>query len=289
VLLSICIVNWNTRDLLRDCLASIRAYPPKGADLEIIVVDNDSADGSADMVAEEFPEVDLVRHPTNSGYAEGNNIAFERVTGDLVLLLNPDVVMHAESLTRSVAFMREHPAAGAMACRLLSPDGSTQRSLRGFPDPFPVFCEYLGLARLFPGNKAIAGYRMDYFDYDRPGEADQPMASFFLIARRCLDDVGAMDPDFPIFFNDVDWCFRAKRERGWQILYTPRIAVTHHHGGSTRQVRPRMIVESHRSLIRFYEKHYVRRIPRALFLILRQAILWNERRNLRRLAKNEQA
>jgi len=281
-LLSICIVNWNTQDLLRDCLESLDQYPPRNARLETIVVDNDSADSSADMVDAEFPGIILVRNPENSGYAEGNNIAFTKATGDLILLMNPDVVVHADALTRAVAAMRDDPAIGALGCRLLSPDGSTQRSLRGFPDPWPVAFEYLKLARLAPWHRAIAAYRMDYFNYDRSGDVDQPMASFFMISRRCLDDVGPMDPAFPIFFNDVDWCYRAKRERGWRIVYRPDVVVTHHHGGSTRLVKPRMIVESHRSLIRFYEKFYKSRMPGLTFQLMKWAILWNERRNLRR-------
>jgi len=248
--------------------------------MEVIVVDNDSADGSADMVETEFPGVDLIRNPENSGYAEGNNIAFTRAKGDFVLLMNPDIVVHGEALTRAVAAM-DDPGIGALGCRLLYPDGSTQRSLRGFPDPWSVAFEYLQLARLAPWSRKLAAYRMDYFDYERPGDADQPMASFFLISRRCLDDVGPMDTDFPIFFNDVDWCFRAKRERGWRIVYRPDVVVTHHHGGSTRLVKPRMIVESHRSLIRFYEKHYRAAMPAVVFHLMKRAILWNERRNLR--------
>lgn len=288
-LLSVCIVNWNTRELLRDCLGSLCLHPPRNARMQVIVVDNDSADGSADMVAGEFPYVILVRSPINAGYAEGNNLAFTRASGGLVLLLNPDVVVHADALTRAVAVMASDPRIGALGCRLLSPDGSTQRSLRGFPDPWPVAYEYLKLARLAPWSHTLAAYRMDYFDYERPGDVDQPMASFFLIARRCLDDVGAMDPAFPIFFNDVDWCYRAKRERGWRIVYRPDVVVTHHHGGSTRLVKPRMIVESHRSLIRFYEKHYRNRMPETVFRLMKCAILWNERRNLKQVQADSPA
>lgn len=272
--------------MLRECLESIRRFPPLGCDLEVIVVDNNSADGSADMVASEFPDVQLIRHPTNSGYAEGNNLALQHVTGDLVLLLNPDVIMHEHALTNAVRVMQDNPSIGGLGCRLLLLDGTTQDSLRGFPDPIPVLFEYLGLGRIFSRIPYFAAYRMRYFDYDRAGDADQPMASFFLISRRCLEDVGGMDTDFPIFFNDVDWCYRAKRLKGWRIAYTPEAVVTHHHGGSTRQVKPRMIKESHRSLIRFYEKHYKDSMSPALFALIKAAILCNEWRNLRQAAKS---
>ncbi len=283
MLLSVCIVNWNTRDYLRDCLASLEQYPVAGLSQEVIVVDNASVDASVEMVAADFPGVRVIANTDNRGYAEGNNEAIEAARGDYILLLNPDVVLHPDALTRAVEGMRADPRAGVLAGRLLSPDGSTQRSLRSFPDPGPVLWEYLGVARLFPRSRTLAAYRMSYFDYDHAGEVDQPMGTFLMISRRCLQDVGLMDTAFPIFFNEVDWCYRAKRHCGWRIVYSPEVVVTHFGGASTRQVKPRMVRESHRSLIRFYEKHYRKSIPPILYRLITQAISWNERRVLARL------
>ena len=192
--LSVCIVNWNTRDYLRECLTSLYEFPPQGADLEVLVVDNASRDGSVAMVTEEFPQALLVANADNKGYAEGNNQALEQATGDLLLLLNPDVVVYDGSLTRAVEFMAAHPDAGAMGCRLIGGDGETQRSVRGFPDPSPVLWESAGLSRLFPRSKTFGAYRMTYFGYDQEAEVDQPMGSFLLITRAALDKVGLMDP-----------------------------------------------------------------------------------------------
>jgi hypothetical protein len=290
VLLSICIVNWNTRDFLRDCLASLDQYPVRGAGgQEVIVVDNDSADGSAEMVENEFPSVKLIRNTDNRGYAEGNNQAMQAATGDYLLLLNPDVIVHKNALTRAILYMRGNPTVGVLGARLISTDGSTQSSLRSFPDPVPVLWEYLGLSKLFPQSRTFAAYRMTYFDYDRPGEVDQPMGTFLLISRPCYEAVGLMDPQFPIFFNEVDWCYRAKRELGWRIYYTPEVTITHYGGASTRQVRPRMVKESHQSLIRFYDKHYKKSMSSLLYNIIKSAILWNERRILRKSAPQKQA
>ena len=277
---SVCIVNWNTRNYLRECLTALRCFPPDNAEMEVIVVDNAGTDGSAEMVRAEFPEVHLTANRENVGYAEGNNLAMARATGDALLLLNPDVVVHPESLTQAVRFAEAHPNIGAFGCRLVGTEEETQKSLRSFPDPGPVLWEYLGLSRLFPTSRCFGAYRMTWFDYESVIEADQPMGSFLWISRAAYAAVGGMDTQFPIFFNEVDWCWRAKREHGFPIYYTPEVVVTHYGGGSTRQVKASMIRESHRSLLRFYDKHYATLAPPVKWLI-RGAVLLNERRLLR--------
>jgi len=281
VRLSICIVNWNTRDYLLDCVDSLHKQPARGADMQIIVVDNASTDGSADALRRDFPDVTLIANDDNRGFAEGNNQALEIADGEYVLLLNPDTVVHKNALTRAILHMQSNPLVGALGCRQLFPDGKTQPSLRSFPDPWPVLYEYVGLSKLFPKSRRFGAYRMTYFDYDHPGEVDQPMATFLMISRKCLDEVGHLDPAFPIFFNDVDWCYRAKREKGWRIDYTSEVIITHYGGSSTKQVRPAMVTESHRSLIRFYRKHYRKQIPDWLYNAIVTAIRWNEKRVLR--------
>ena len=243
--------------------------------MEVIVVDNASTDGSAGMVAAEFPEVLLTASSVNLGYAEGNNRALAQATGDALLLLNPDVVVHPDSLTRAAEFAARHPDIGAFGCRLVGTDGKTQPSLRSFPDPGPVLWEYFGLSRLFPRSRFFGAYRMTWFDYESAMEADQPMGSFLWISHKAYAQVGGLDPQFPIFFNEVDWCWRAKRGHGLPIWYTPTVVVTHHGGGSTRQVKASMVRESHRSLLRFYDKHYPHLALPVKWLI-RTAVLLNE-------------
>ncbi len=279
--LSVCIVNWNTQGYLRECLTALESYPPLGQEMEVIVVDNASTDGSAGMVAAEFPGAVLIASSVNLGYAEGNNLTLARATGDALLLLNPDVIVHPESLTRAAGFAAAHPGIAAFGCRLVGTDGKTQSSLRSFPDPGPVLWEYLGFSRLFPHSRLFGTYRMTWFDYESSIEADQPMGSFLWISRSAYDAVGGLDPQFPIFFNEVDWCWRAKRGHGLPIWYTPDVVVTHYGGGSTRQVKASMVRESHRSLLRFYDKHYQRIAPPMKWLI-RTAVLLNEWRLTRR-------
>jgi N-acetylglucosaminyl-diphospho-decaprenol L-rhamnosyltransferase len=279
--LSVCIVNWNTRDYLRECLSALRDYPPAGDEMEVIVIDNASADGSAQMVSAEFPEAILIASDTNLGYAEGNTLAMARATGDALLLLNPDVIVHPESLTRASEFAAAHLNIGAFGCRLVGTSGETQKSLRAFPDPGPVLWEYLGFSRLFPRSRLFGAYRMTWFDYESAIEADQPMGSFLWITRRAYETVGGLDAQFPIFFNEVDWCWRAKRGHGLLIWYTPDVVVTHYGGGSTLQVKASMVRESHRSLLRFYDKHYSQIAPPVKWLI-RSAVLLNEWRLTRK-------
>ena len=256
--LSICIVNWNTRDYLRECLRSIddtaRDLAP-----EVIVVDNASIDGSAETVGQEFPAVTLVANDENLRYAHGNNQALELARGELKLLLNPDIVVLEGALAELVAAADRHPRGGAIAPRLVNPDGSLQLSCRSFPDPDVVLYETLGLSRLFPRSRRFGKYRMGWWSYDTERTVDQPMASALLLRASALGEIGLFDEGFPIFFNDVDLCRRLWDE-GWEVWFTPAASMIHHVGAGTSQVRPQMIAESHRSLLRYYQKHYRGRV-----------------------------
>ena len=247
-MLSVLIVNWNTRDLLRACLRSLREHPAS-VETETIVVDNASSDGSAEMVRAEFPEAILVASSVNTGYARGNNLAFERARGDRLLTLNPDTEVLEGTLDRALDALARHPHAGAVSVRLVGTDGETQRSVRGFPTIANVSGDVLGIGD---------AYRLTRFDYEEEGPAPQPMGTFLLFRREALEAIGdpkrPFDEGFPIFFNEVDLLKRLE-ERGWPAVYTPAASLLHHGGESTRQVRKAMIWESHRSLVRYLRKH----------------------------------
>jgi GT2 family glycosyltransferase len=255
---SIVIVSWKTRDLLDACLTSIREAPD-GVSREVIVVDNASDDGTAEMVQSAHPGVTLIANKENVGYAAGNNQGIARARGEDVLLLNPDIVVHDGALDTLARFLQEHPGAGAVAPRLILPDGSVQASCRSFPTPDVVLYEALGLSRIFPRSRRFGKYRMTWWDYDDERRVDQPMASAILVRGGALEEVGGMDDDFPIFFNDVDFCLRLW-DAGWEVWFTPEASMDHVGGAATRQVRRRMLTESHRSFVRFYRKHYRGRI-----------------------------
>lgn len=257
--LSIVIVSWNTREYLEGCLTSIRDAADE-VTREVIVVDNASADGTAEMVRREHPGVTLIANEDNRGYAAGNNQGIEVAVGAHVLLLNPDIVVHEGSLDTLVRFLGDHKQSGAVAPRLILPDGSVQASCRSFPTPDVVLYEALGLSRLFPRSRRFGKYRMTWWDYDDERRVEQPMASAILLRGEALEEIGGMDEQFPIFFNDVDLCKRLW-DAGWEVWFTPEASMDHVGGASTGQVRRKMLTESHRSFIRFYRKHYRGRIP----------------------------
>ena len=254
VTLSVCIVNWNTRNLLLEALGSIYDAPPDFP-FEVIVVDNASPDGSAAAAAGHFPQVILIANAKNAGYARGNNQALERAGGEYRLLLNPDVILPPGGLAQAVAFMEEHRQAGALGVRQVHPDGRLQRSVRGFPAPLAILWELAGLSRIFPRSRLFGAYRMTWFEYDAVTEVDQPMGTFLLMRNAALAQVGLLDEAFPIFFNEVDWCLRCKRA-GWKIYFTPDVEIVHYGGASTAQVGAAMAWESRRGLLKFYAKHY---------------------------------
>lgn len=252
--LSICIVNWNTREHLRECLTSIEDHPP-GCAYEIIVVDNASSDGSAQLVAREFPRVRLIANQRNEQYARANNQALRASAGEMLLLLNPDVRLLPGAIDALLAFMAAHPAAGACAPQLLNPDGSVQRSVRSFPTPGALLADLVGLARLFPRSERLGRYRLTYWKHDTVREVDQPMASALMVRRRALLQVGLFDEQFPLFFNDVDLCYRL-RKAAWRIYFVPQARAIHRIGASTAQARRRALRLSQEGLARFYRKHY---------------------------------
>lgn len=250
-MLSILVVNWNTRDLLDRCLASLQSHPP-ASPFEVIVVDNNSSDGSAAMVASEHDWVRLIASETNLGYAEGNNRAFENASGEYLLTLNPDTQIGPGALDTCLEVMADNPSYGVLGCKLVGTDGRTQRSVRGFPTFWGMFAMFVGLDRLNPS------YSLPNFDYEKEQPAPQPMGTFLLFRREALELVGdpkrPFDPQFPIFFNEVDLLKRLL-DAGWPCLYTPRVSILHHGGESTKQVRKSMIWESHRSAVRYFRKH----------------------------------
>lgn len=256
-MLSVLIVNWNTRELLRSCLSSLAAHPPR-EEHEIIVVDNASADESARMVREAFPAVRLLANQRNEGYARGNNQAFAAASGEWLLTLNPDTEVTEGALQTALETLELRPEYGCLGAQLVHPDGRVQRSVRGWPSFWGIVGEATGLANRFPASR-LGSYRLPAFDYTREGPAPQPMGTFLLFRRRALEEVGdprrPFDEAFPIFFNEVDLLYRLAKA-GWPCLYTPRVKIVHHGAESTKLVRKSMIWESHRSLLRFLRKHH---------------------------------
>lgn len=257
-MLSLVIVNWNTRDLLLACLKSIYENPPSGP-FEVIVVDNDSTDGSAETAATQFAQAKVIRESTNSGYAHANNVGIAAAQGDSILTLNPDTVIQPNALDAALRVLHSDADVGCVAARLVvaEPPHAVQASVRGFPTLVGLFGMLTGLDRAMP-NSRLASYRLPKFDYDLEQDAPQPMGTFLMFKADVLQmskvSEGPFDEQFPIFFNEVDLLFRL-RKLGFRTLYTPSATVYHHGGASTRQTKKAMIWESHRSLMRYFRKH----------------------------------
>lgn len=259
-MLSILIVSWNTREMLRACLQSLRASCAD-LDTEIIVVDNASDDGSAPMVADEFPEVVLLAQTQNLGFAEGNNWAYAHALGEFVWLLNPDTEVTGDAPLVLMKFLKRHPQLGGAASALIDArSGAVQRSCRTFPTPGALWAQASGLAAAFPRSRRYGFYKMGDWSMKTAREVEQPMASSLMLRRAAIEAAGGLfDAQFPIFFNDVDLSLRMSRS-GWKTWFVPQARVRHWGGGSTAQVRGAMIAESHRSLRLFYQKHYRGRV-----------------------------
>jgi len=197
--LSVVIVTWNSAADIEACVDSINF----GSEFEVIVVDNASSDATRDKLSR-YHHLKLVVNTSNRGYARANNQGIKLATGEYVLLLNPDTRAELGALDALCRYLDEHPAAGAVAPRLISPDGTTQFSIRSFPSAASLFWELVGLSRLFPKNRVFGRWKMKYFDYGRTAEVEQPMASCLMVRRSALESLGGMDEQFPMFFNDVD-------------------------------------------------------------------------------------
>jgi hypothetical protein len=252
--LSIVIVSWNTRELLRACLNAVQNEIGQVTS-EVFVVDNASADLSAEMVGKDFPWVNLIANTDNLGFAAGNNQVLRICTGSMVLLLNPDTELQPGAIKTLMEFLANHPKVGVVAPQLLNTDRSIQRSCRKFPTFSGMLFELLGFSRLFPNNPTFREYKMLDWNHDDEREVDQPEGACLLIRRQVLDEVGFLDEEFFMLFEEVDWCYRVK-QHGWQIWFTPAARVIHHYGQSIKQVKVKMILSSHRGLFRFWKKHY---------------------------------
>ncbi len=209
------------------------------------------------MLREKHPWVRIIQSGGNTGYAMGNNIACSASQGAFLLTLNPDTEFCDDSIQRALNFLESLPQAGAVGIKLVLPDGSTQRSVRGFPTLTGLIGTGTGLDKVIPRSK-LGSYSLPLFDHESTQEAPQPMGTFLLFRREALDSVGdarsPFDLEFPIFFNEVDLLLRLKR-KGWQTWHLAEASCLHHHGASTRQVKPQMAWESHFSLVRYLKKN----------------------------------
>ncbi len=269
-LLSIVIVTWNVREDLRECLKSLEAEG-MGA-VEIIVVDNGSTDGTAEMVRREFPQVRLLINDSNFGYTKANNQGIRASQGKFILLLNPDTVVLPGALEALVVCAQAHPEAGIIGPKLLNPDGSLQRSARSFPDIGVGLFRNTLLGRLFPNNPFVRRYLLTDFNYDEVREVDWVSGAAMLVRREVFERIGLLDERFWAYCEDVDLCWRAW-QAGFKVLFCPHAVIVHKIGRSSDQWLVPSLIQHHKSMWRFYLKNYRHRYPLVLFPLIGLGIL----------------
>ncbi len=286
--LSIVIVSYNTRQLLKECLDSVYAGLAESTLTgEVIVVDNASGDGSAAMVQEHFPQVRLMANEENRGFAAANNQALRALgygVGDTshppppeyVMLLNPDTVVRGNALTTLVSFMAENPRAGACGARLLHSDGSFQHSAFAFPTLFQIFLDFFPINYRLTDSRVNGRYPRRLYQAGEPFPIDHPLGAALMVRREAIEQVGLLDERFFIYCEEIDWCLRIKAA-GWSIWCVPKAEIVHHVARSTEQFRDEMFVALWRSRYQLFEKHYSRLFQWAARRIVRLG-LWREAR-----------
>ena len=258
---SIVIVSFNTRDVTRQCLEDVRKHAG-AVRHEVLVVDNASADRSADMVAAEFPEVHLIRSDDNRGFAGGNNPAMKIARGRYILLLNSDAFLSGGALEKTLQYLDDHPSIGVLGCKLTYPDGTMQASARMLPGPLNKILHITGLAARFPGSKFFGRVDYTWWDHSEPRTVGWVVGAYFLIRRETMEDIGVLDEQYFLYFEEIDYCLTARRA-GWEVVFYPHAEIVHIGGQSTVKV-PGKISSKGRQMIsvrltsefRYYRKMY---------------------------------
>jgi N-acetylglucosaminyl-diphospho-decaprenol L-rhamnosyltransferase len=262
--LSIVIVSHNTRQLLKECLASVYAsLTNEDLVAQVFVVDNASSDDSAAMVPQEFPQAQLLANQVNVGFAAANNQALRQIgfaqsqlpTPDYVLLLNPDTLLRGEALSILTHFLAENPAVGAVGARLVHPDGSFQHSAFAFPTLAQIFLDFFPLNHRLLNSRLNGRYPRHLYKSGKPFPIDHPLGAALMVRRESIEEVGLLDERFFMYCEEIDWCMRIKAA-GWRIYCVPGAEIVHYVGQSTRQFRAEMVVALWRSRYRLFEKHY---------------------------------
>ena len=272
--LSIIVLSFNTKELLRECLGSIKKNTSSAINCELIVVDNASVDGSEKMVREEFKDAMLIANKKNLGYTRGNNAGVKIAKGKYILFLNADTYVHAKTLETMVVFMDENKDAGAATCRVELPNGKLDDSChRGFPTPWRAFCHFVGFSRIFPRSRIFAGYSMGWEDLSKAHEIDSCSGAFMIVRRGAGEQINWWDEDFFWYGDDLDFCYRLN-EKGWRVYFVPTVKILHYKGVSggiksisrhltraTRETRLRVTKARFEAMKIFYNKHYQDKYP----------------------------
>lgn len=252
--LSIVIPLYNGERFIADCLSSAHTAATFISH-EIICVDDGSTDDSVAVATASGVTHQVLRNDRNYGFAHTCNRGLRQARGSYLMLLNQDTRCRPDALKLLLARLQQDEQIAFIGPKFVGFDGSLQKNCAGFPTPAGVFFKLSGLAALFPGSRTLASWRMSWFDHEHEAHVDQPMGAALLFRRDLLSHIGYLDESFPIFLNDVDWARRAV-EAGYRNLYYPPAVIEHFVGSATRPQKPRMVLESHRSLRRYLRKWF---------------------------------
>jgi GT2 family glycosyltransferase len=248
--LSIIIVNWNTKQLLLNCLASIYRTVHH-VTFEIIVVDNASTDGSAEAVSKAYPSITLISNPSNLGFGGANNRALKRMRGNYAVILNSDILLRESALENMVDFMEHHPEAGLCGPQLLNADDTKQNSAGNLPVLLTEFMSKRLVRMLFP-KIYYRAFRTKLFE--ETVQVDVVIGACMMVRKKAIESVGMMDEDYFLFYEETDWCYRMRRG-GWRVYHLPEAKIYHLGGQSRKEINLRSRAESWRSRYLFYKKN----------------------------------
>ena len=252
--LSIIIVNYKSKDFTEGCIKSIYENT-SNISFEIIVVDNNSADGCIDMLIEKYSDVKGYQNTENAGFSKANNIGVEIAIGRYLLFLNPDTVIIDRALEKMVEFLDVNVKVGVAGCRVENIDGSLQRACRrSIPTPMSSFFKLTGLSKMFPKSKLMSKYNLSYMNENEEIEVDAVSGAFLIFRREVFQDIGGLDEDYFMYAEDIDFCYRAKK-KGWKVMYYPEARITHFKGESSKHLSMKATKAFYDSMIIFFRKN----------------------------------
>ena len=253
--LSIIIVNYNVKEYLLNLLDSIK-QASKNISTEIIVVDNNSDDGSIPAINEKYPEVRTIQNNVNVGFGAANNQAMEISSGKFILLLNPDTIVRENTFSEMINFLEQNPKVGIAGCKVLNPDGTLQLACRrSFPKPWVSFTKVTGLSKIFPNSKLFAKYNLTYLDENKSYEVDAISGSFMMMTREAYNKVGGFDTDFFMYGEDLDLCYRIQKA-GLKVFYVHKTEIIHYKGESTKRSKIDETKIFYNAMHLFVSKHF---------------------------------
>ena len=269
--LSVVIVNYNVKYFLEQCLHSV-TKACMNVEAEVFVVDNNSVDGSVDMVRQKFPKVHVISNIENVGFSRANNQAIKIAKGEYVLLLNPDTVVEEDTFLKAVNFMDAHPDAGGLGVKMIDGTGKfLPESKRGLPTPSVAFYKIFGLSRLFPKSKIFGKYHLGYLDKDETHEVDVLAGAFMLLRHSMLHKTGLLDEDFFMYGEDIDMSYRITKT-GFKNYYFPETRIIHYKGESTKKSSVNYVFVFYNAMVIFARKHFSKQNAALFAFIIRLAI-----------------